>query len=214
MRIHILIAALAATVGLSGCGINTIQEQEGHLHALVLDVAGWQSKRTDTVKGVLSILKATNQIEPGTIREFESSLQSVQMVQFKAMTELSNALVRDLDARYRTLNAAEDSVMEAAAKSRTKKNQQFSDAEVRRLDDSIKADSELVNQINLAKTKYLVDVQSYNQVIGMFPTSVTAKLIGEEQRVAFSLNNRQASQENAGKLIDVAIGPKSANSEE
>lgn len=201
-----LAAVMAVSCVLSGCGISTMQEQEGHLRGLALDIVLKQKARTDSVQAMLTILKDAKQVDEAVVKEFETSLESVQAVQFKATNELSNALVRDLDARYKTLNAAEEAVIIAVSAARKDHPSVFGPTETKRLEEGIATDAALVNTIKVAKSRYLVDVQSYNQVIGLFPTSVTAKMIGEEPRVAFSLTDRQASKENAGKLIDVALG--------
>jgi hypothetical protein len=186
-----LTATLIISALCSGCGLNGMQAA--------------QYKRTESVEKIASILVNAKTIDMHLINDLEAGKKSVKMLAGQASNQPSNVIIRDLDGRLKTMTTAEDHIIVEAKKALKENSEKFGISESKILKEAINEDSGLSNSINREKARYLVNVRSYNDIIGVFPANVTAKMIREEPRVALSIDGIDTGKDNAGKLSDAAI---------
>lgn len=182
-RLSTLLAA-AALLLLSGCGYNTLQQQDESVKAAWSEVVNQYQRRADlipnlvnTVKGFAAqekdvLLGVTNaRAKVGSIQATPELLENPQAFQqFQAAQgELSGALSRLLV------------VAEAYP-------QLKSDANFRDLQAQLEGTE---NRITVARNRYIKSVQEYNVTVRSFPTNLTAMMFGHDQKPQFTVENER-----------------------
>ena len=210
MKKLILTAGLFISALCSGCGMNGMQAAQYEINNQMVSVLLNYDKRTESIEKIASILVNAKTIDMHLINDLEAGKKSVKMLASQATNQPSNVIIRDLDGRLKTMTTAENNIIVAAKKALKENSDKFGISESKILKDGINSDGDLSKNINREKARYLVNVRSYNDIIGVFPAYVTAKMIREEPRVALSIDGIDTGKDNAGKLSDAAIvKPKS-----
>lgn len=180
-----LLAALFASVLLSGCGYNQFQSKDEATKAAWGEVVNQYQRRADlipnlvnTVKGYASheretleaVTKARSaatsfQITPEVLNNPEA-FQKFQQVQ----GELSGALSR--------LMAVSENYPQLKA-----------DAGFRDLQSQLEGTE---NRITVARQRYIAAVQDYNVTVRSFPTNLTAMAFGYQAKPSFTVANEAA----------------------
>ncbi len=180
-----MLLACGALAVLSGCGYNTLQEQDQQIKAAWAEVLNQYQRRADlipnlvnTVKGFAAqeqqvLLGVTNaRAKVGSIQATPELLNNPQAFnQFQqAQGELSSALARLMVVveRYPEL----------------KSNENFRDLQAQ-LEGT-------ENRIAVARNRYIKAVQEYNVIVRSFPTNLTAMLFGHKEKPQFTVENERA----------------------
>ena len=181
----LLLAALFASVLLSGCGYNQFQTKDEATKAawgevvnqyqrradlipnLVNTVKGYASHEKDTLESVTRARAAATsfQITPEVLNNPEA-FQKFQQVQ----GELSGALSR--------LMAVSENYPQLKA-----------DASFRDLQSQLEGTE---NRITVARQRYIAAVQDYNVTVRSFPTNLTAMAFGYQAKPSFTVENEKA----------------------
>jgi len=168
-----LMAVVASVLMLSGCGYNTLQEQEEQVKSAWSEVLNQYQRRADLIPNLVNTVKgyAAQEREVLTaVTEARARASSIQvnaedpasLAQFQAAQgELNGALSRLLVTveRYPDL----------------KSDQNFRDLQAQ-LEGT-------ENRITVARGRYIDSVRQYNTLIRTFPTLITAKVIGAKTTV-------------------------------
>ena len=169
-RFHMLAMIAVVMMLFTGCGYNTIQQNEEAVKAAWGDVEATYQRRNDLIPNLVETVKAYAKHEQETLQavtEARAKVGSVQvskdmignpqaMEQFQqAQSSMSGALSRLLlvSERYPDLKA----------------NQNFRD-----LQNQLEGTE---NRINVARTRYNQTVQTFNTSIRTFPNNLTNSLI-------------------------------------
>lgn len=169
-RIMMLVLALLALSGLTGCGYNVMQAQEEAVFAAWGDVEAAYQRRADLIPNLVEVVKGYAKHEADTltaVTEARAKVGSMQVTKEtlnnpetfakfqQAQGELSSALSRLMVVveRYPDLKA----------------NQNFLD-----LQNQLEGTE---NRINVARTRYNKAVQDFNTSIRTFPNNLTNKLL-------------------------------------
>jgi LemA protein len=181
----ILLAALMASILLSGCGYNQFQAKDEATKAAWGEVVNQYQRRADLIPNLVNTVKgyatheretleavtraraaATSfQITPEVLNNPEA-FQKFQQVQ----GELSSALSRlmAVSENYPNLKA---------------------DTQFRDLQSQLEGTE---NRITVARQRYIVAVQDYNVLARSFPTNLTAKMFGYQPKPSFTVENEKS----------------------
>jgi LemA protein len=180
-----LLAAVLASILLSGCGYNQFQAKDEATKAAWGEVVNQYQRRADLIPNLVNTVKgyatheretleavtraraaATSfQITPEVLNNPEA-FQKFQQVQ----GELSSALSRlmAVSENYPNLKA---------------------DTQFRDLQSQLEGTE---NRITVARQRYIVAVQDYNVLARSFPTNLTAKMFGYQPKPSFTVENEKS----------------------
>ncbi|HUQ25350.1 MAG TPA: LemA family protein [Burkholderiales bacterium] len=169
---------------LSGCGYNTLQSQDEQVKAAWSEVVNQYQRRADlipnlvaTVKGFAAqeqavLLGVTNaRAKVGSVQVTPETLNNPQaMQQFaQAQGELSGALSR-------LLVVAENYPQLKSDKNFLELQSQLEGTE---------------NRITVARNRFIQATQQYNTTVRSFPTNLTAKMFGHQEKAQFTVENEK-----------------------
>ncbi len=180
-----VIVTLLAAMNLSGCGYNTLQQQDEQIKAGWGEVVNQYQRRADLVPNLVNVVKgyASHEAEVLTrVTEARSRVGAVQATpellsdpdafsKFQsAQTELSGALSRLMVVaeNYPQLKA---------------------DGLFRDLQAQLEGTE---NRITVARNRYIQAVQQYNITVRSFPTNLTAIAFGHRVKPSFTVENEKA----------------------
>ena len=179
-----LLIILTSTLGLSGCGYNTMQAADQQIKAAWAEVVNQYQRRADLIPNLVNTVKGfavqeqqvllgvTNaRAKVGSIQatpELVNNPQAFQQFQ-QAQGELSSALSRLMVVieRYPEL----------------KSDQNFRDLQAQ-LEGT-------ENRITVARNRYIKAVQDYNTTVVQFPTNLTAMIFGFKEKPQFTVENEK-----------------------
>jgi LemA protein len=177
--------ALLLTIGLSGCGYNTLQQQDEAIKSGWSEVVNQYQRRADLIPNLVAtvqgyakqerevLLGVTNaRAKVGSVQvtpEQASDPQAVQRFQ-QAQGELTSALSR-------LLVVAENYP------------QLKSDQNFRELQAQLEGTE---NRIAVARNRFIQATQQYNTTVRSFPSNLTAMLFGYKPRPQFTVENEKA----------------------
>jgi LemA protein len=174
--------ALAAAMGLSGCGYNDFQRLDEQTKAAWSEVLNQYQRRADLIPNVVATVKGEANFEQETLTRVVEARAKATSIQAtpelinnpaafdkfqKAQGELSGALSRLLvvSENYPNLKA----------------NQGFQDLRVQ-LEGT-------ENRITVARNRYIKAVAEYNVLARSFPTNLTGKMFGYSPKPSFTVQN-------------------------
>ncbi|HEX4233073.1 MAG TPA: LemA family protein [Caldimonas sp.] len=181
-RLCVAAFALAAIVGLPGCGYNEFQSLDEQVTAAWAEVLAQYQRRADLIPNIVATVKGQANFEQETLTkviEARAKATSIQAtpelvndpVAFnkfqQAQGELSSALSRliAVSENYPTLQA----------------NSAFQDLRVQ-LEGT-------ENRITVARNKYIAAVQQYNTKVRSVPSNFTAMIFGYKTKPGFTVAN-------------------------
>jgi len=175
---------IAATLSLGGCGYNALQRSDEEVKADWSEVINQYQRRADLVPNLVNTVKGEANFEQSTLRQVVEARAKATAIQAtpelinnpqafakfqQAQGELSGALSRLLvvTEQYPTLRA----------------NQGFLD-----LQSQLEGTE---NRITVARNRYIKAVQDYNVIVRSFPSNLTAKVFGMQEKANFTVDNVQ-----------------------
>lgn len=181
-RLWLAALALAATLGLSGCGYNDFQRLDEQTKAAWSEVLNQYQRRADLIPNIVATVKGEANFEQETLTKVVEARAKATSIQVtpetlnnpeafdkfqKAQGELSGALSRLLvvSENYPNLKA----------------NQGFQDLRVQ-LEGT-------ENRITVARNRYIKAVADYNVLARSFPTNLTGKIFGYAPKPSFTVQN-------------------------
>lgn len=167
-RIGLLFAAFTLALGLSGCGVQSIPQQKNQVEASLAEITNQYKRRADLIPNLVATVKGyakheeqtlTNVVEARakatqvTIDPSRATPQQIEQYA-QAQGQLSQALGRLLavSENYPQLQA----------------NQNFRD-----LQSQLEGTE---NRITVARQRYIEQIQTFNNLVSVFPTSLTNSL--------------------------------------
>ncbi|HET7796135.1 MAG TPA: LemA family protein [Rhizobacter sp.] len=181
-RLWLAAFALAAVLGLSGCGYNDFQRLDEQTKAAWSEVLNQYQRRADLIPNIVATVKGEANFEQETLTKVVEARAKATSIQVtpetlnnpeafdkfqKAQGELSGALSRLLvvSENYPNLKA----------------NQGFQDLRVQ-LEGT-------ENRITVARNRYIKAVAEYNVLARSFPTNLTGKIFGYAPKPSFTVQN-------------------------
>ena len=185
-RFFAAFATLVATLGLGGCGYNTLQSTDEQIKAGWAEVVNQYQRRADLVPNLVNTVKGFAQQEKDVLLGVTNARSRVGSIQ--ATPELVNdpAAFRKFVAAQGELTSALSRLLVVAENYPQLK----SDANFRDLQAQLEGTE---NRIAVARKRYIEKVAEYNKGVRFFPTNLTARyLLGLEARATFSADEKAA----------------------
>lgn len=182
-----LLAALALSALLSGCGYNEIQSRDESVKAAWAEVLSQYQRRADLIPNLVNTVKGETNFEQETLTRVVEARSRATSIQ--ATPELLNdpqALQRFNQAQGELSSALSRLLVVVENYPALKANQGFQD---------LRAQLEgTENRIGIARNRYIKATQDYNVFIRQFPQNLTAMVFGYSQRAQFTVENEAAIQ--------------------
>lgn len=180
-RAWMLAAMMAATMLLSGCGYNDIQQQDEQVKATWSQVLNQYERRADLVPKLVASVNAYMVNERGVLE---------QVTQARAQVGALRISADDLDdparmEKFQQAQAALSSGLSRLLAVSENYPQLKSDGLFRDLMTQLEGTE---NRIAVARERYVAAVQAYNLTIRRFPTLVTARVFGYQAKPQYGLD--------------------------
>jgi len=185
MRIGLAALAVLASVGLTGCGYNTLQSQDEAIKASWAEVINQYQRRADLVPNLVQVVKGYAQQEQDVL---------LGVTQARARVGQVNITADDVNDAGKLQQFAQAQSQLSSALSRllvVSENypQLKSDALFRDLQAQLEGTE---NRITVARGRYIDTVQAYNITVRSFPTNLTAMMFSHEVKPTFQVEDEKA----------------------
>lgn len=177
--------ALALTVGLSGCGYNTLQSQDEAVTAQWSEVLSQYQRRADLIPNLVNTVKGYAKQEEKIFIEVATARARAGSIQ--ATPELVNdpeAFARWQAAQANLSGSLGRLLLVAENYPQLKSDQNF-----RELQAQLEGTE---NRITVARSRYIDSVKAYNTTVRSFPTNLTAMIFGNKPKPNFTVENEAA----------------------
>jgi len=176
---------MSVTMLLSGCGYNSLQQQDETVKAAWAEVLNQYQRRSDLIPNLVATVK-------GFAAQEEKVLVGVTEARAKTGSiQLTPELINNEQA-FKKFQAAQGELTQALKSlfAVTENYPQLkSDANFRELQSQIEGTE---NRITVARNRYIDSVRTYNTTVRSFPTNLTAMLFKNEVKPSFTVENEAA----------------------
>ncbi|MEZ0329841.1 MAG: LemA family protein [Dissulfuribacterales bacterium] len=184
-------------VQLSGCGYNTIQQQDEAVKAAWSEVLNQYQRRADLVPNLVNVVKGYAEHEKDVLTKVTEARSKVGSIQ------ANEALLNDPEA-FKKFQAAQKEMSSALSRLLVVAEnypQLKADGVFRDLQAQLEGTE---NRITVARNRYIKAVEAYNVTIRSFPSNLTAKFFGHTTKPNFEVEN----EKDIAKAPKVDFGPK------
>lgn len=185
MRMAWMILTLFAAAVMSGCGYNTIQQQDEQVKSAWSEVINQYQRRADLIPNLVSTVKGFAAQEQQVLLGVTQARAKVGSIQ--VTPELANdpAALAKFQAAQGELSGALSRLMVVVERyPELKSDQNFRDLQAQ-LEGT-------ENRITVARNRYIQAVQNYNVTIRSIPTNLTAMAFGYKPKPNFTVENEAA----------------------
>ena len=184
-RLLTVLALFVMTLGLSGCGYNTMQAGDQQIKAAWAEVVNQYQRRADLVPNLVNVVKGFAQQEKDVLLGVTEARSKVGSIQ--ATPELVNdaAALKKFSAAQGELSSALSRLLVVTENYPQLK----SDANFRDLQAQLEGTE---NRITVARNRYIKAVQEYNTEVVQFPGNITAMIFGFKEKAQFTVENEKA----------------------
>jgi LemA protein len=182
---------------LSGCGYNTIQQQDEAVKAAWSEVLNQYQRRADLVPNLVNVVKGYAEHEKDVLTKVTEARAKVGSIQ------ANEALLNDPEA-FKRFQAAQKEMSSALSRLLVVAEnypQLKADGVFRDLQAQLEGTE---NRITVARNRYIKAVEAYNVTIRSFPSNLTAKFFGHTTKPNFEVEN----EKDISKAPKVDFGPK------
>lgn len=182
----LLSAVLAtSTVGLSGCGYNSLQAQDEQVTASWSEVVNQYQRRADLVPNLVDVVQQYADQEQQVFTEVAQARSQAGGI------TVTPEVLNDPEAMERYAEAQQQ--LTGALSRLMAVSERYPELKSDALFQDLQAQLEgTENRIAVARNRYIQEVQGYNTTVRQFPTNVTAKVFGMEAKPNFSVDNEEA----------------------
>jgi LemA protein len=180
-----VLTLLGATMGLSGCGYNTIQAQDEQIKAAWSEVINQYQRRADLIPNLVSTVKGYAQQEQDVLLGVTNARAKVGSIQ--VTPELVNdpqAFAKFQQAQGELTSALSRLLVVAENYPQLKSDQNFRDLQAQ-LEGT-------ENRITVARQRYIKTVQEFNTTVRQFPVNLTAMVFGYKPKANFTVESEAA----------------------
>jgi LemA protein len=190
-RIFVTVLLLVATLGLGGCGYNSMQAGDQQIKAAWAEVVNQYQRRADLVPNLVNTVKGLAAQEQAVLLGVTNARSKVGGIQ--ATPELVNDPVA-----FKKFVAAQGELSSALSRLMVVVEnypQIKSDAAFRDLMPQLEGTE---NRITVARKRYIDAVRDYNLSVVQFPTNLTAMMFGFKEKAQFTVENEK----------EISVAPK------
>jgi LemA protein len=184
-RLLTALALLGAALGLSGCGYNTIQQQDEQVKAAWSQVVSQYQRRADLIPNVVNSVKGLAQQEQDVFLGVANARAKVGSIQ--ATPELIND--PEAFAKFQKAQGELTSALSRLLAVAENYPQLKSDAAFMALITELEGTE---NRIAVERKRYIDAVQQYNVTIRQFPVNLTAMMFSYKEKPNFTVENEAA----------------------
>ncbi|MDE0856570.1 MAG: LemA family protein [Nevskia sp.] len=200
MRTTILIlTTLLLSLGLGGCGYNSLQKQDEQVKAAWSEVLNQYQRRADLIPNLVNTVKGYAAQEERVLTEVTNARARVGSLQ--AGPELIND--PQAFARFQQAQGELGGALSRLLVVSENYPQLKSDAAFRDLQAQLEGTE---NRITVARNRYIQAVQDFNVTVRSFPSNLTAKAFGYQVKPSFTVENEAEAAK--PPKVDFAPAPK------
>jgi LemA protein len=180
-----ILAGWLALLLLSGCGYNTLQQQDQQIKAAWAEVLNQYQRRADLVPNLVNTVK-------GYATQEREVLIAVTNARAKVGSIQATPELLDDPQAFQRFQAAQGELSGALSRLLvvTENYPQLkSDANFRDLQAQLEGTE---NRIAVSRNRYIKAVQEYNVTVRSFPSNLTAKMFGFTDKPQFTVENEKA----------------------
>jgi LemA protein len=179
------VVLFAAAALLSGCGYNTLQQQDEGVKAAWSEVLNQYQRRADLIPNLVETVKGfatqEQQVLIG-VTEARARANSIQLT--PEMLDDPAAMAKFQQAQGELTSALKSLFAVTENYPQLKSDQNFRDLQAQ-LEGT-------ENRITVARNRYVQSVQAYNTTVRSFPTNLTAMLFKHRVKPNFTVENEAA----------------------
>jgi LemA protein len=198
MRTWTLALLATLSLGLSGCGYNSLQQQDEQIKADWSEVVNQYQRRADLIPNLVNTVK-------GFAAQEQAVLIGVTEARAKATSiQLTPELIND-PAAFQKFQAAQGQLTQAL-KSLLVVSERYPDLKSDQNFRDLQAQLEgTENRITVARNRYIDAVRVYNTTVRQFPTNLTAKMFDFNTKPNFTVANE--TQISSAPTVDFGANP-------
>ncbi|MGB9713096.1 MAG: LemA family protein [Dissulfurimicrobium sp.] len=186
---------------LSGCGYNTIQQQDEAVKAAWAEVLNQYQRRADLVPNLVKVVQGYAAHEKGVLTQVTEARAKIGSIQ------ASEELLRNEEAFKRFIKAQAE--MTSALSRLLAVSENYPQLKADGLFRDLQAQLEgTENRIAVARNRYIKAVEAYNVTIRSFPSNLTAKAFGYAPRPTFQPENEGAVSKPPAVDFDIHTNEK------
>jgi len=164
-----LAAGAVLALALSGCGVQSIPQQNNEVDAAWAEVLNQYQRRADLIPNLVSVVKGYAKHEKETLEGVIQARASATQIKLDA-SQLTDENLKKFEAAQNQLKGALSRLMLVAERyPDLKANENFRDLQVQ-LEGT-------ENRITVARNRYIGEVKNFNNLVSVFPTSLTNSLM-------------------------------------
>jgi LemA protein len=184
MRASFATLLAAAVLGLSGCGYNSLQQQDENVKAAWSEVVNQYQRRADLIPNLVNTVKGYAAQEQKVLIGVTEARARASSIQVTPEVLNNPQLFQKYQAAQGDLTQALKSLMVVVENyPQLKSDQNFRD-----LQSQLEGTE---NRITVARNRYIQAVQAYNVTVRSFPVNLTAKMFGFQVKPNFTVANEQ-----------------------
>lgn len=184
-RAAAVLAALALSAGLAGCGYNDFQRLDEQTRSAWSEVLNQYQRRADLIPNIVATVKGEANFEQETLTKVIEARARATSIQVTPEMLSDPAAMQQFQQAQGELGSALSRLMVVVEQyPNLKANQAFADLRVQ-LEGT-------ENRITVARNRYIVAVQEYNVLSRSFPTNLTAMVFGYKPKEGFTVADEAA----------------------
>lgn len=168
--------------GFVGCGYNTLQQQDEQVKSAWAEVLNQYQRRADLVPNLVNTVK-------GAVAAEKDILDSVVEARARATSIQATPELIENPQAFKQWQAAQGELSSALSRLMVVV-ERYPDLKSISGFNDLRAQLEgTENRIAVARKRYIDAVQNYNVTVRSFPTNLTAKIFGHEEKQNFTVEN-------------------------
>ena len=184
-RLLMVVTLLAMTLGLGGCGYNSMQAGDQQIKASWSEVINQYQRRADLVPNLVNTVKGYASHESQVLTQVTEARAKVGSLQ------VTQEVLNDPQAfaRFQSAQGQLSGALSRLLAVSENYPQLKADAGFRELQAQLEGTE---NRITVARNRYIKAVQDYNVTVRSFPTNLTAMVFGFAVKPNFTVDNERA----------------------
>jgi len=184
MRAWMVALLSAAVLTLSGCGYNSLQQQDESVKAAWSEVVNQYQRRADLIPNLVEVVKGYAAQEQKVLIGVTEARARANSIQVTPQVLNNPELFQKYQAVQGDLTQALSHLMAVTENyPQLKSDQRFAD-----LQSQLEGTE---NRITVARNRYIQAVQQYNVTVRSFPVNLTAKMFDFQVKPNFTVANEQ-----------------------
>lgn len=201
MRKFLTVLAALASLSLTNCGYNAIQQNDESVKSSWSEVVNQYQRRADLVPNIVNSVKGFAQQEKDVLLGVTNARAKVGGVNVSPEVLNDPAALQKFQAAQGELTGALSRLLVVTENYPTLKSDQLFRDLVAQLEGT-------ENRIAVARNRYIKSVQDYNVGIRTFPNNLTAMVFGYKEKANFTVENEKAIS--TAPKVDFNVPPPAA----